>query len=347
MRRRILYSLPALVFFAAVCAADVTEEKVELAISTADTTAWGRNVGAWKVVSSAKMDEKSPKRFTLSAGKGVLVNGDTGRTRNLFSTARHGDVQAHIEFMVPRGSNSGVYFQGRYEVQILDSWGKKKVGFGDCGGIYQRWGSRGGYEGHAPRQNASLPPGKWQTFDVTFRAPRFNSGGKKTANAVFVKVIHNGKLVHENIEVTGPTRSAGFRDERALGPLMGQGDHGPVAYRNLRLSGQVVLPSTKDGADESTEPLKWHAAGASKPPRSVAGPDTEIVFENKTDRSVKLYWVGYRGKLQAYGELKAGATRRQSTFAGNTWLVTDENDKPLGYFIAEPRVSRAAIQLRK
>ena len=243
IRLRILHSLLILICFAVVCVADTTPKEVQLNISAADTSAWGQNVGAWKVVSSAKMDEKNPKRFSMTEGKGLLINGDQGHTENLFSAARHGDVQAHIEFMVPKGSNSGVYFQGRYEVQILDSWGKKKVSFGDCGGIYQRYDKKGGYEGHAPRQNASLPPGEWQTFDVTFRAPRFDPDGKKTANAVFVKVVHNGKLIHENVEVTGPTRAAGFADEKPLGPLMLQGDHGPVAYRNLHLSGQLALPT--------------------------------------------------------------------------------------------------------
>jgi len=70
---------------------------------------------------------------------------------------------------------------------------------------------------------------------VIFKAPRFDKDGKKTANAVFVKVTHNGKVVHENQEVTGPTRAAGFNDEKPTGPVMLQGDHGPVAYRNIRI----------------------------------------------------------------------------------------------------------------
>ncbi len=179
---------------------------------------------------------------SASAGTGVLVNGPTGRTCNLLSRIEHGDVEAHVEFMVPEGSNSGIYFQGRYEVQILDSWGKEEVNYGDCGGIYQRWNSqkRQGYEGHAPRVNASRRPGEWQTFDVVFRAPRFDGDGNKVANARFVKVVHNGIVVHENVEVTGPTRAATFSDEVPIGPLMLQGDHGPVAYRNIRLT---VLPA--------------------------------------------------------------------------------------------------------
>jgi hypothetical protein len=111
----------------------------------------------------------------------------------------------------------------------------KEPKYGDCGGIYERWKDDKGYEGHAPRVNASRPPGQWQTFDVVFRAPRFDANGQKIANAKFIKVVHNGKLVHENVEVTGPTRAASFEDEKPIGPLMLQGDHGPVAFRNIRL----------------------------------------------------------------------------------------------------------------
>jgi hypothetical protein len=127
---------------------------------------------------------------------------------------------------------------GRYEIQVLDSWGVEKPKHGDCGGIYQRWDNKRkpkGFEGHPPRVNASKAPGEWQTFGVVFRAPRFGADGKKTQNARFIKVVHNGQVVHENVEVTGPTRAAAFGDEKPKGPLMFQGDHGPVAYRNMRI----------------------------------------------------------------------------------------------------------------
>ena len=85
--------------------------------------------------------------------------------------------------------------------------------------------------------NASKAPGQWQAFDVVFRAPRFDSKGNKIENAKFVKVVHNGKVVHENLEVTGPTRAATYENvpEKPRGPLMLQGDHGPVVYRNIKL----------------------------------------------------------------------------------------------------------------
>src|SRR5438045_2818186 len=79
------------------------------------------------------------------------------------------------------------------------------------------------------------PAGAWLTFDITVRAPRFDSDGKKTQNAKMVKVIHNGTLIHENVELTGPTRSALSEKEKPAGPIMLQGNHGPVAFRNLRI----------------------------------------------------------------------------------------------------------------
>jgi HEAT repeat protein len=201
-----------------------------------DFSAWRENTGTWQIAGDVSMDAENEKRLAAKPGSAVFVNGPEGRTVDLFSKAEFSDVKAHIEFVVPRKSNSGVYFMGRYEIQILDSWGVREPKFSDCGGIYQRWdGNRTpkGYEGHPPRTNASLPPGQWQTYDVIFRVPCFDESGKKIANARFEKVVHNGIVVHENVEVTWPTRASAYQDEKPAGPLMLQGDHGPVAYRNI------------------------------------------------------------------------------------------------------------------
>lgn len=206
-----------------------------------DLDGWRQPAGEWQTASAVAPDTAEPKKFAITPGAGVLVNGPKGRTSNLLTTMAHGDVEAHVEFCVPKGSNSGVYFMARYEIQVFDSRGVEHPKYSDCGGIYQRWNDKEpdpkkrGYEGHAPRVNASRAPGEWQSFDVVFRAPRFDAGGKKTANAKFIKVVHNGKVIHENVEVTGPTRASTFNDEKPSGPLMLQGDHGPVAYRNLRI----------------------------------------------------------------------------------------------------------------
>lgn len=199
----------------------------------------GPDHNAWQTASAVVPDPATAAEehqlFVITPGSGILVNGTKGRTCNLFTERKHGDCKAHLEFMVPKGSNSGVYFMGKYEIQILDSFGKDQVDFSDCGGIYARWINNRNVDGHAPRVNAAKAPGEWQSYDVVFKGPRFDEGGKKIANACFIKVVHNGQVVQENVELTGPTRSSMRGPEQACGPLMLQGDHGPVAYRNLRI----------------------------------------------------------------------------------------------------------------
>ncbi|MEP6668313.1 MAG: DUF1080 domain-containing protein [Chthoniobacter sp.] len=203
-----------------------------------NTDGWRPPLGTWSAVASVSLNAGAPRDFTAAPGEGILLNSATGRTSNLLSVPEFADVEAHIEFCLPRGSNSGIYFMGRYEVQIFESWGVQDLQYTDCGGIYARWNKeeKRKFEGHAPRVNASKPAGEWQTFDIVFRAPRFDAAGHKTENARFLKVVHNGVTIHENVEVTGPTNAAAFADEKPLGPLMLQGDHGPVAFRNLRIT---------------------------------------------------------------------------------------------------------------
>lgn len=193
----------------------------------------------WSVASSVKGDPNEKRWSSYEEGVGVLVNGREGKAGNLVTTLQHGDVEAVIEFMIPKKSNSGIYFQGRYEVQILDSHGKpdKEISVHDCGAIYERWDEKRepkGYEGSIPATNASAAPGEWQRFHIIFRAPRFDESGNKIENARFVKVTHNGEVIHENAEVTGPTRG-GTSKEAALGPIKIQGDHGPVAFRRIEI----------------------------------------------------------------------------------------------------------------
>ena len=189
----------------------------------------------WLIARNVTVSEKDKKAFEIEPGKSIMVNGVNGRISNLLSKYEHGDCYLHIEFVVPYESNSGVYFQGLYEIQILDSYDTKTVEFSDCGAIYARYKDGKTYEGHPPRVNASKAPGEWQSFDAIFRAPRFNEKGEKIENARFVAVIHNGVLVHTNVELTGNTRASLNKPEAPKGPLMLQGDHGPVAYRNIRL----------------------------------------------------------------------------------------------------------------
>jgi hypothetical protein len=197
----------------------------------------GKSLEGWKLkgnneqrshwtVGEASLSPDNPRELKVgeAKGKGALVNAK-GAGVDLFTEQEFGDCVVSLEVMVPKGSNSGIYVHGNYEVQILDSYGKEKVGPGDIGGIYGA---------AAPRVNAAKAPGEWQTFEIDFQAPRFKDG-KKVANAKFLKVTLNGKVIHENVEVSGPTPSNLGGGEAARGPLMFQGDHGPVAYRNIKI----------------------------------------------------------------------------------------------------------------
>ena len=211
----------------------------ETAVHLIDTdfSNW-QNKGKWQTASQASQHPQNRKQISTKPGSGIIFNGPDGSADDLITKAEFGDVKAHIEFMLPEGSNSGVYLQGRYEIQILDSWGVEKPGYGDCGGIYERWDENRdhpGYEGYPPKTNASKKPGQWQTFDIIFKAPRFDKNGKKIQNAEFVQIVHNGILIHENQQLSGPTRGAYLEYEGSKGPLRLQGDHGPIAYRNIML----------------------------------------------------------------------------------------------------------------
>jgi hypothetical protein len=155
---------------------------------------------------------------------------DTTLIAGVNSKAVFQDCIVHIEFMLPfvpkatgQGrANSGVYLQGRYEVQVLDSFGLEGKD-NECGGIY---------EIKAPTVNMCYPPLQWQTYDIKFTAAKFDAAGKKTANAKMT-VFHNGVKIHDNVEVPRATRAAPNAEGPEAGFLHLQ-DHGsPVRYRNI------------------------------------------------------------------------------------------------------------------
>ena len=205
-----------------------------------DLSGWhglGSGQNAWMTTTAILWDRLlGPTRLSAVPGAvpgGVIINGP-GRTVNLVTDEKLGDVELYVEFMLAKGSNSGVYLHGLYEVQVFDSWGATEpVSSSDCGGIYHRWIDNKGVGGSAPSRNASRRPGEWQSFYIWFRGPRFDASGKKTENAKFIRVVHNGLSIQKDVEVDGPTRAAMESPEAAKNPIMLQGDHGPVAFRNI------------------------------------------------------------------------------------------------------------------
>ncbi|MBI2421693.1 MAG: DUF1080 domain-containing protein [Candidatus Hydrogenedentes bacterium] len=151
---------------------------------------------------------------------------------SIVSKAEFGDAQYHVEFRNPympeedKGSqargNSGVYLMGRYELQVLDSFTDKPKD-NLCGGIYQK---------AVPIVLASLPPMEWQTYDITFTAPKFDAAGKKTSDAR-ITVKHNGILIHDDAVLDDATPGGVSGEEAPQGPLMLQDHHDTVTYRNI------------------------------------------------------------------------------------------------------------------
>jgi hypothetical protein len=200
---------------------------------------WQAPAGGWIVAGDARPDADKGSRLITQDGQGLLVNGAIGRAKNLLTKADFGDVEAHFEFQIPKGSNSGVKFETVYEIQISDSYGVAKPTASHSGGIYPRAERLPRYhhidEGIPPRVNAAKPAGEWQTLDITFRGPRVDSSGKKIKNARFETVVLNGQEVHHEVEVMTPTGNNWRLKEVPRGPILLQGDHGPVAFRNIRV----------------------------------------------------------------------------------------------------------------
>ena len=200
----------------------------------------GKTIGVLKRVSrkSPTLGAKPPRSAVVLFDGSTAKHFKGGRLENgvlregVTSFRKFGDFHLHMEFKLnyapaARGqgrSNSGIYMQGRYEVQILDSFGLAGK-HNECGGIY---------EIKDPDLNMCLPPLQWQTYDIDFTAARHDKVGKKTANAKLT-VRHNGVLIHKNVDVPRSTRASPVREGVDLGPVYIQNHGNPLHFRNIWL----------------------------------------------------------------------------------------------------------------
>ena len=183
----------------------------------------GKDLNEWSTMKG------EAAKWKVNDNSMIVVKGTgTIRTKKTF-----GDCQLHIEWKTPttiegegqgRG-NSGIFLMGQYEVQVLDSYNNRTYSNGQAGSIYKQ---------HMPLVNASRPPGEWQTYDIIFKAPRFNEDGSVASPAYFT-VLHNGVLVQNNVEVKGITVHSGkpYYKKHDKEPITLQ-DHGnPIEFRNI------------------------------------------------------------------------------------------------------------------
>jgi hypothetical protein len=184
----------------------------------------GSNLDKWL------SEDGSPAKWKVENGYAEVV----AHTHNIHTKGSFGDCQLHVEFMEPtpphgesqeRG-NSGVFLMNSYEIQVLDSYDNNTYADGQAASVYGQY---------PPLVNAARPPGQWQSYDIVFHGPRFDPSGKLLRPAR-VNVFHNGVLVQDNVELSGPT-AHGERPPYKPGPdkgPLGLQDHGnPVRYRNI------------------------------------------------------------------------------------------------------------------
>ena len=179
----------------------------------------------WKRI--GEREKPRGTRWELVPGNAMRIVPNSG---SLVSKDVFGDMFLHVEFRTPfmpkaRGQargNSGVYIQGRYEVQVLDSYGLEGLD-NECGGIYKV---------ARPLVNMCAPPGQWQTYDIDFTAPKLGPDGTIVSQAR-ITVRHNGVVIHDHVEIPKPTGGGNTHDIGKPGPLLLQDHHNPVEYRNI------------------------------------------------------------------------------------------------------------------
>jgi hypothetical protein len=217
-----------LAFLAAAALAAENTKTVSL-LNGRDLSGWqtvgGKGKNQWEF-GRAILDPANPRALRVDGPGPELVSPASGA--NLATQASFKDCLLQTEFMMAKDSNSGIKLMNIYEIQLFDSFGKAAADKGDCGAVYQE---------AAPKVNACKKPGEWQSLLIQFRAPRFDEAGNKTANACFVRVVLNGQAIQENVELARGTGAGGrVAKEKPAGPVYLQGDHGPVAFRNMSIT---------------------------------------------------------------------------------------------------------------
>lgn len=195
----------------------------------------GSHFDAWKPFSFLKInpdDDQKQIQWKLVDGQAMQIAFEfEGKRRKQFLCTREtfGDYRLHLEFQLPeKGSgNSGIFFGPLYELQILNSAGKKSPGLGDCGAIYQL---------RAPDVNAALGPGEWQTVDLEYKAAGFDAtGDRMESKAARVTIRLNGVLIHDNFKLSLRRNKYAAYPEGPLSHIILQEHGSPVKFRNIWL----------------------------------------------------------------------------------------------------------------
>lgn len=188
----------------------------------------GKNLDSWVSTN----DSSKPANWIINNDGSMTIKNGSG---DIQTKQKFGDVQLHIEWKnpnKPRGDgqhrgNSGVFLQSRYEVQVLDNYDNRTYSNGQVGSIYKQ---------HIPLVNATKPSGEWQTYDIIYHAPKFDSIGRKKKSAT-ITVLHNGVLIQDHVKIYGTTEYIGIPKNNPHGKaplkLQDHKDNSGVSYRNI------------------------------------------------------------------------------------------------------------------
>ncbi|MBE9582929.1 DUF1080 domain-containing protein [Mucilaginibacter sp. JRF] len=306
MRKNLLLKTTSLLFLSAA-ALPFGAAAQDTQVPLSDLSAFKKPSANWSVAGSVKSDFNKNEFLEKKDGQGILVTiPGKGKNEDIFTNFEHGDIDFSADFLMPKGSNSGIYLQGRYEIQLSDAWGKSNLTYQDLGAVYPRWDEsrpqgQFAYEGVVPRINVSRAPGLWQNIRIVFQAPKFDAAGKKTANARIVKIVLNGVNIIENAELQGPTRGSAFPNEAATGPIRMQGDHGAVAFKNIKYNTKVDTRET-DGSRRSFSEKQVFVAVTDEPVLLRS-----FVDINDKKRVTHAINVGYPGNISYSYDLGTGA----------------------------------------
>ena len=227
----------------------------------------------WVVCDDVRLDPADPARL-IPVGKGgaadaVMLCGDDGRGSDLMTVEDFDDYELHLEFNVPKGSNSGVYNRGLFEIQVFDSFGVPKLGFHDCGALYER---------AYPKENLSKPPGQWQSFDITLKGKRLS-------------LVWNGQPVYRDIDIRrGETDRAAFerlmKAQREPAPrASGESPRGRgQVRRRFRRRGDAIRPRRPRSARPDPAPGRSRPRRLSQP----ADPPDQGTVRRRRRRSIGL-----------------------------------------------------------
>jgi hypothetical protein len=207
-----------------------------------DLTSFDQPDKSWTNVADIIINPNKPGSYKKIPGSGILLADATKTESYLTTQMKFDDTEIEFDFLVDKGAVCAIFVQGRYRLNLSDSWAETKPSFNSMGGIGQQKAQDvSGFSGAVPFVNVAKAPGLWQHVKLRFRANQFING-RKTRNALFEEVYINGSLVQQNMELQGSSIGSTSTSEESTGPVVFYSSKGVLALKNIKIS-KPALPT--------------------------------------------------------------------------------------------------------